>query len=74
MKKTIEIQYEIGEEVVIKVLKQRGIVSMIGIGNNNNIRYRVEYSASGNASCYWLSVFEMEKLKDNTIGFVKEIK
>lgn len=74
IKKTVELEHEISDEVTIKVLRQNGIVSGIGIYGNDLIRYEVEYSNSGKADSRWMDSFEIESDPTAAIGFVKKEK
>lgn len=72
-KKTLNIAYDIGEEVGIKMLNQVGIVSCISIQPKDHLRYQVEHNAGGQIESRWMDDFELEKPNKNTIGFEKKV-
>jgi len=72
IKKTIQVEHDISDEVIVKILSQKGIVSMIGIAPNNRIQYQIEYCGNGIPKNCWVDGFEIEKPKDGLIGFVKD--
>ena len=73
MKKTINIAYDIGDEVGIKMLGQLGIVSCISINPNNHLRYQVEHNSGGGIESRWMDDFELEKPNRKKIGFDKKV-
>ncbi len=70
--KTIDLSYDNGDEVIIKVLNQRGIVTSLAVDPGDSIRYQIEYSAGGEVKSRWMYDFEIATSKDSAIGFAKE--